>query len=102
MSRKRIIFRASNGTDVPARVSANLLNRAPSLSICLIATDMTAIEASEEVIRQIREQKQTIEENYDELQKSREATLNLMEDFHTSKEQADAAEFRASKRDTGA
>ncbi|MEJ2649761.1 MAG: PAS domain S-box protein, partial [Sedimentisphaerales bacterium] len=89
LSRSRIIFKAAKGTYVPARVSGNLLQKAGSQSICLVATDLSAIEASEEGIRQITEQKETIEENYDELRKSRQATLNLMEDEQVSRQEVE-------------
>jgi PAS domain S-box-containing protein len=58
--RKRIVFSASDGTLVPARVSANMFNQAGTVNICMVAADLTEIEASEEVIKQINEQKEAL------------------------------------------
>jgi len=73
LSRKRLTFLAGDGTLVPSRVSANLLSQADSESICLVAMDLSELEASEEIIRQIREQKEALEKNEAALRDSRRA-----------------------------
>ncbi|MBE0537728.1 MAG: PAS domain S-box protein [Phycisphaerae bacterium] len=65
--RQRLVFQASDGTPVPARVSANVLRQGDSVSVCLVATDMTELEASEEVIRQINEQRESLREAHQRL-----------------------------------
>ena len=79
-SRKRLVFIAHDGTDVPTRVSAQLLQQEDSISICFVVMDMTELDASEEIIKQIREQKQALEESSAALRDSRRAALNIMED----------------------
>lgn len=68
-SRKRLVFAAEGGTLVPARVSANLLQQPDSVSICLVAMDMTELEASEEIICQLNEQRATLHKSELELHK---------------------------------
>ncbi|OHB50253.1 MAG: hypothetical protein A2Y10_04520 [Planctomycetes bacterium GWF2_41_51] len=67
--KKRLVFLASDGSFVPALVSASPLKEPDSASICFVATDMSLLEASEEVIRQINEQKSELQKRALELQK---------------------------------
>jgi PAS domain S-box-containing protein len=66
-SRKRLVFESSDKTYVPAWVSANLLDSGDSVSICFVAMDQTKLEASEETIRQISEQKEELMAQQEEL-----------------------------------
>ncbi len=72
-SRARIVFKASDGTLVPSRVSANALQNGDSVSICMVAADMTKIEESEETIRLINEQQNQLRESQARLKFSAEA-----------------------------
>ena len=100
-SRKQLLFVAADGTLVPARVSANLLQQGDFVSICMVAMDMTELEASEEIIRQIQEQKEALEKNAAALRDSRRAALNIMEDALAARQQAEAlnVELRREVRD---
>ncbi len=88
-SRKRLVLTAGNGTGVPVSVSANLLQQAGFMSICLVAMDLSELEESEELIRQIQEQKKAIEESSISLRDSRRAALNIMEDAVEARRQAE-------------
>jgi PAS domain S-box-containing protein len=68
-SKRHLVFRASDGTQVPAMVSANLLKQGDSISICIVVADISELEASEEVIRQINEHRAILQEREQELQK---------------------------------
>lgn len=72
-ARKRLVFIASDGTLVPARVSANPLRQLDSISICLVAMDLSELEASEETIRQIKEQQDQLREIHYRLELAAEA-----------------------------
>jgi PAS domain S-box-containing protein len=52
----RLVFWAQDGAFVPAHVSAHSLPMPDGPSICLIATDLTEMEASLEILRRLREE----------------------------------------------
>jgi len=52
--KQRLVFQGSEGPPVPAHVSATALCQADSLSLCLVATDLTELEASTELLRLLR------------------------------------------------
>ncbi|MEN6383732.1 MAG: PAS domain S-box protein [Phycisphaerales bacterium] len=66
--RKRIVFASSDGILVPARVSANIFSQDGTINICMVAADLTEIEASEEVIRQINEQREALRQSHQKYQ----------------------------------
>jgi len=61
------------------------------VSICMVITDLSQIEASEEVINQIRRQKKELEENAAALNDARRASMNIMEDALAARQQAEEA-----------
>ncbi len=80
--RRRLIFVAADGSLVPARVSANLFKEEDSFNICLVAMDLTELEASEEIIRQINENREALresEEKYRNLVKFAPAAIYEMD-----------------------
>ncbi len=52
--RRRLVFRGSDGAVSPAHISGNLLNQPDQASICIVASDLTELENSTELIRQLR------------------------------------------------
>jgi len=60
---RRLTLRASDGTAVPVKLSASLIKEDSSTSICLLASDLTEIEASAKSIRVLREHQQALEES---------------------------------------
>ena len=50
----RIVFQGAGGPPVPAHVSTTVLRQPDGLSICVVATDLTELEASTEMLRQLR------------------------------------------------
>jgi len=72
-ARARLVFKALDGTLVPSRVSANLMQQGDSASICMVAMDMTELEATEETIRQINEQQNQLRESQARLELSAQA-----------------------------
>jgi PAS domain S-box-containing protein len=53
---QRLVFQASDGAPVPTHVSATALCQPDGPSVCLVVTDLTALEVSLETLRQLREQ----------------------------------------------
>lgn len=66
--RERLVFHASDGTLVPTYTSANLLMQGDSVSVCLVASDLSDIEATEEMLRQINEHRLALRKANDELE----------------------------------
>ncbi len=65
--KQRLVFAAIDGTPVPAHVSANVLNQPDDRSICVVASDLTDLENSTELIQQLRHQQEALaasEERY--------------------------------------
>jgi PAS domain S-box-containing protein len=60
---RRLTLRAADGTTVPVQLSASLLQTDGDKSICLVATDLTELEASANSIRVLREHQQALEES---------------------------------------
>ena len=52
-----LVFAGPAGAMVPSHVSATVLNAPDGVGICLVATDLTDLEASTEMLQQLREQK---------------------------------------------
>ena len=69
----RIEFLAATGETVPMHVWASYLDRNDIPLICLVATDISRIEADQSLIIQLQDQRQ-------QLIDSRKAALNLMQD----------------------
>jgi PAS domain S-box-containing protein len=58
--RQRLVFKTADGVDVPAHISANILNQPDGLSICIVASDLRELENSTELIRQLRAQQEAL------------------------------------------
>ena len=80
----RIEFLAATGATVPMHVWASQLDRTDNPLICLVATDLSRLEADRSMIDKLQEQKQ-------QLRDSRKAALNLMKDAVVAREQAEQA-----------
>ncbi|MBN1362634.1 MAG: PAS domain S-box protein [Sedimentisphaerales bacterium] len=59
---RHLILRVADGTVVPVLLSANLLQAADSVSICVVASDLTALEESAHSIRVLRENQQSLQD----------------------------------------
>jgi PAS domain S-box-containing protein len=68
--KRRLVFQDVNRTDVPAYVSANVLNLPDGLSICVVANDLTELENSTDLIQQLRRQQEALRQKSEELQSS--------------------------------
>ncbi len=55
-TKHRIVFRSSDGTAIPAHVSANLLSEPGRASVCIVASDLSDLESSTEAYQQLRQQ----------------------------------------------
>ena len=61
--KQRLVFRTAGGKAVPAHVSANVLNQPNNLSLCVVASDLTELENSTELIQQLRRQQKSLQES---------------------------------------
>ncbi len=61
--KQRLVFQGADGCQVPAHVSAVALNQAGQLSICVVATDLTDLERSTELIQQLCRQQEALRES---------------------------------------
>jgi PAS domain S-box-containing protein len=78
----RIEFVGATGNPVPMHVWASHLDRADGPLICLVATDLSRVEADRVLIAQL--QKQT-----EQLRAARAASINLMKDAVLARQQAE-------------
>lgn len=62
-ARRRIVLRAADGSLAPVRAAANALETAEGQAICLVAADLTELEASVELVRQVEAQREALEES---------------------------------------
>ena len=60
---RRVTLRATDGTAVPVQISASPLQMDDTISICLVASDLTELEASANSVRVLREHQQALEES---------------------------------------
>jgi PAS domain S-box-containing protein len=61
--KRRIVFREAAGKSIPAHVSANLLDQPDGPSICIVATDLSELESSTKMLRQVQAQRRALEES---------------------------------------
>jgi PAS domain S-box-containing protein len=80
----RIEFINAAGTPVPMHVWASRLDRPEGPLICLVATDLSKVEADTRLIAQLQEHQQ-------QLRSARVSALNLAQDAVTAREQAERA-----------
>ena len=67
-SRSRLMLQSADGTHVPAQISASLLTAGATPCICLVASDLSQLEASSDLIRLLREHQQELETSQKQLQ----------------------------------
>jgi PAS domain S-box-containing protein len=79
--KQRLVFQADDGSAVPAHVSAHTIEQPDGPSICLVATDLTELESSTEIVRRLREEMAARQASEDALRRS-EAKFATA--FHTS------------------
>jgi len=70
--RQRLVFTASDGAAVPAYVSSNVLDVPDGPSICIVATDLTELENSTELIARLRQQQTALRESEERLREALE------------------------------
>ena len=76
----RIEFRASAGMPVPMHVWASRLERLDSTLVCLVATDLSRVEADRDLIAQLQRQREQLRESEERLQlATRAAALGVFE-----------------------
>ncbi len=89
LSKKHLVFTAGDNTAVPVQLSTNILHQAGSDNLCMVAMDLTELEATNETIHLLSVKQRALEENAVLLRDSRRAALNLMEDAIAAHQQAD-------------
>ena len=82
--KQRLVLRNSQEQPVPVHISANALNLPDGSSICIVATDLTELENSTDLIQQLRRQQEALRD-------SRIAALNLMKDAVETRLQTEQA-----------
>ena len=87
------MFTASDGTAVPAHISSNVLDVPDGPSICIVATDLTELENSTELIAKLRQQQTALRESDERV---RQASAEIARRF--AEIQAANAEVRAARR----
>lgn len=75
----RLMFKASDESLVPAHVSANVLRQVDELSICIVASDLTELENSTELIQKLRRQQEELKSSNEELIRSESKFRALFE-----------------------
>ena len=91
--RQRLVFTASDGSAIPAHISSNVLDVPDGPNICIVATDLTELENSTELIAKLRQQRAALLESEERL---RQANAELARRF--AEIQAANAEVRAARR----
>ncbi len=61
--KQRLVFQNSKGGPVPAHISASILRQPDGLAICVVATDLSELETSTEMLQQLRRQQDALEES---------------------------------------
>ncbi len=77
--RRHLLLRAADGTPVPVQLAASPLEVGDNPSICLVASDLTELEASAHSVRALREHQQALEESEARLALELAATQRLQE-----------------------
>ncbi len=79
--KQRLFFQSTDGTTVPAHISASVLNEPDRVSICVVATDLTELERSTELIQQLRRQQEALAESEERLRLATSATNDAIWDM---------------------
>ena len=92
--KQRLVFQATDGTDVPAHVAANVLNQPDGLSICVVANDLTELENSTELIQQLRRHQEAMQAANEELAATEEELRVQNEELAASRAELDRTRAR--------
>ncbi|MFH0976287.1 MAG: PAS domain S-box protein [Spirochaetota bacterium] len=79
--KQRLVFRCKGGKNVPAYISANLLDQPDGPSICVVANDLSEIENSSELIQQLRLQQKALRESEERYRFAIQANNNAVWDM---------------------
>ncbi|RPJ57796.1 MAG: PAS domain S-box protein [Acidobacteria bacterium] len=58
--RQRLVFQREGHRPVPAHISASILNQPDGVSVCIVATDLTELETSTEMLQRLRRQQEAL------------------------------------------
>lgn len=58
--KQRLVFQSEAQSALPAHISATILNQPDGVSICIVATDLTELETSTEMLQQLRRQQEAL------------------------------------------
>jgi len=61
--KQRLVFQSAARSAVPAHVSSNVLSQPDDVSICIVASDLRELEASTEMLQQLRRQQDALLES---------------------------------------
>ena len=92
--KQRMVFAYANGGLVPAHISANVLNQPDGLSICIVATDLTELENSTEMIQRLRRQQEALQAANEDLAAAEEELRAQNEELVASELELDRARAR--------
>jgi PAS domain S-box-containing protein len=92
--KQRLSFADPDGGSVPAHISANMLNQPDGLSICVVATDLTELENSTEMIQQLRRQQEALQASNEELAATEEELRVQNEELTVSRVELDRTRAR--------
>jgi PAS domain S-box-containing protein len=92
--KQRLVFVDPEGCLVPAHVSANVLNQPDGLSICVVATDLTELENSTEMIQRLRRQQEALQASNEELAATEEELRVQNEELTASRLELDRTRAR--------
>ena len=65
--KQRLVLRNSRGDWVPVHVASNVLRQPDGVSICMVASDLTELENSTELIQKLRRQQEALQAANEEL-----------------------------------
>ncbi len=81
--KKRLVFVDAAGRPVPTHVSANVLNQMDGMSICVVATDLTDLENSTEMIQKLRHQREALQSANRKLARAKASLQRAREELET-------------------
>ena len=81
------MFAAADGSCVPAHISSNILNQPDGLSICVVATDLTDLERSSEMLQKLRQQRAELQSANERLATAKEKLQQQNEDLRVADEE---------------
>jgi PAS domain S-box-containing protein len=83
----RLVFVGKDGRHVPVYLSASLLQQADGPSICIVASDLTDLENSTEIIQQLHRQREDLQAANEELAATDEELQAQNEELATSRKE---------------